>query len=300
MGISQLSALRAFTRLVELGSFTAVAEDLRVGQPSVSKWIAQLEDDLGVRLIDRTTRSQHVTEAGQRFYERTTHVLATFDDAVAEARQEDAILRGRIRMGLPVVLGRLFIVPLTTKFLRKHPELHLELVFGDRYVSLVEEGFDVSIRVGVPVDSTLRTHALVNGPRRVVASPGYLATHGTPAAPRDLERHECLVHTHAAARTIWDFEQGGKRQRVSVRGRISANNSEATLAMARSGLGISMLASWLVDPDIRAGRLVPLLENHTPPPAPIRALTPPGRHVPPTVRALIEHLREGLAARLRA
>jgi DNA-binding transcriptional LysR family regulator len=197
-----------------------------------------------------------------------------------------------------VVLGRLFLVPLTTKFLRKHPHVSLELVFGDRYVSLVEEGFDLSVRVGVPVDSTLRAHPLADGRRRVVASPGYLSAHGTPGKPRELEDHECLVHTQLGSRASWTFEKAGKTQRVAVRGRASANNSEATLAMARSGLGICMLASWLVDPDVRSGRLVPILEDYSLPPAPIRALTPPGRHLAPHVRALIDHLREGLAEKL--
>lgn len=293
--MDRIEVLRAYARVVERGSFTAVADELRVKQSTISKWMAGLEDELGVTLLERTTRSQRVTDAGQRFYAQVVAIVSAYDEAVGEARREAPELRGRIRMSLPVVFGNLFVVPQVTKFLRRHKSVEVEMVFGDRYVSLVDEGFDVAVRVGMQVDSTLRSHALGDSSRRLVASPGYVRSHGDPREPKDLERHECLVHTAFGSRTTWALTRGDHTYRVSVGGRVRANNSEATLQMARSGLGICLLASWLVDGDVRSGRLVPLLEHYSAPRAPIRALTSPARYTPPRVRALIDHLRQGVA-----
>ncbi len=292
--MDRITALQAFVRVVDKGSFTAASAELRVKQSTVSKWLAALEEELGVRLLDRTTRSQRVTEAGLIFYDHAQGVIAAFDAGVAEVRRTAPTLRGRIRMSLPVVFGTRFIVPTLSKFARQHQEIELDLVFNDRYVSLIEEGFDLAIRVGLAVDSTLRSHALGTSPRRLVASPQYLRRHGFPENLRALEQHQCLVHTELGVHTVWNFANSGRTHRVSVRGRISANNSEATLTMARRGMGICLLASWLVDKDLRAGRLLQLLEDFEPPPARVRALTPPGKHVAPRVRALIAHLRENL------
>ncbi len=293
--MDRLMTLRAYSRLVELGSFTAVATELRVKQSTISKWIAALEDELGVRLVDRTTRSLRVTDAGQRFYRRASMIVSDYDAAVGEIREEAAALRGRIRMSVPVVFGQRFIVPAVTSFLLQHDGIELELIFGDRYVSLVEEGYDLAIRVGIPVDSALRSHSLGSGGRYLVAAPSYLASHGTPRDPEDLRAHQCLVHTERSTWAAWSFKCGKKIHNVRVGGRVTANHSESTLHMARSGLGVALLASWLVEPDLRSGSLVALLKNYEPPPAPIRALTPPGRLLAPRVRALIEHLRSALA-----
>jgi DNA-binding transcriptional LysR family regulator len=292
--MDRIEVLRAYVRLVERGSFTAVAEELGIGQSTVSKWLAGLEEELGVQLLDRTTRSQRVTDAGQRFYEHAVELVNDFDVAVADVREQATTLRGRIRLSLPVVFGQRYVVPLLARFLRSHKEVELEMVYNDRYVSLIDEGYDLAIRVGVPIDSSLRSHRLGESRRRVVASPGYVKLHGAPRSPRELADHECLVHTRLSGRTTWSFRHRGKSHRVTVHGRVSVNNSEATLALARSGLGICMLASWLVDTEIRAGRLVPLLDGYQPPDAPIRALTAPTRRIPPRVRALLDHLRTGL------
>lgn len=292
--MDQLTVLRAFVRLVELETFSKTAEELHVKQSTVSKWVASLEADLGARLVDRTTRSLRVTDMGQRFYQRATALLADYESAVGEVREGADTIRGRIRMSVPVVFGQRFIVPLVTDFLLQHEHLELELLFGDRYVSLVEEGFDVAIRVGIPVDSSLRSHALGQGRRRLVAAPAYLERHGAPRTPRDLEGHQCLVHTERSTRAAWSFKKGKRTHKVAVSGRIAANHSESTLHMARAGLGIALLASWLVEGDLESGALVPLLDGYEPPAAPVRALTPPGRFVAPRVRALIDHLRKEL------
>lgn len=293
-----LTTLRAYSRLVELESFTAVARELHVRQSTISKWIATLENDLGVRLVDRTTRSLRVTDAGQRFYQRASMIVSDYDAAVGEIREEAAALRGRIRMSVPVVFGQRFVAPAVTDFLLQHEGVELELIFSDRYVSLVEEGYDLALRVGIPVDSALQSHALGSGGRYLVAAPSYLARHGTPREPDDLRMHQCLVHTERSTRAAWSFRRGKRKHHVRVGGRVSANHSESTLLMAKSGLGIALLTSWLVESELKCGSLIPLLKDYEPPPAPIRALTPPGRLLTPRVRALIEHLRLTLAPML--
>ncbi|MGH1345582.1 MAG: LysR substrate-binding domain-containing protein [Nannocystales bacterium] len=292
--MDRITALRAFTRLVERGSFTAVAEELQVKQSTVSKWLRALEEDLGAQLVARTTRAISITDAGHRLHGHALQTLEAYDAAIRSVRLDDAELRGRIRMNVPEVFGRLHVVPLVAKFAQRHRHVEFGLVFSDSYVGLVEEGFDLVLRVGASSDSTLRAQTLAKTPRRLVASPGYIRKHGVPGSPADLRAHECLLHSGALGST-WTFSHAGRQHRTRVRGRLRADNSEATLALSRRGLGICLLASWLVDPDIRAGRLVPLLEDYVAPPARVTALTPPGRHLPVQVRAMIDHLREGLA-----
>lgn len=296
--MDRIDQLRVFVRLVERGSFSAVADELGVGQSTVSKWLAGLEDDLGTRLLDRTTRSQHVTESGQSFYQRAAAILDGYDTAVGEVKEGESVVRGRIRMSLPVVFGRLYVLPLMIRFLRKHQELRLQLSFSDRYVNLVEEGYDLVLRLGASPDSTLREHVLGSSTRKLVASPKYLGGHGVPKTPGELAEHQCLVHTGLGARTTWTLSKAGTVHRVGVEGRVFASNSEATLTLAKSGFGICMLASWLVDRELERGRLVQVLRDYELPPAPIRALTAPGRHLSPRLRALLDHLGRGLGRSL--
>ncbi|WP_437969485.1 LysR family transcriptional regulator [Sorangium sp. So ce260] len=295
--MDRIDALKAFVRLVELGSFSAVGTELRVKQSTVSKWLAALEDELGAQLLERTTRSQRVTGAGHLFYERARDILAAYDDATA-ALQRGKDPEGRIRVSVPVVFGRLHLVPHMARFLKRYADMEVELLFADRYVNLVEEGVDVAIRVGTPVDSSLRARTLAETARRLVASPGYVKQRGAPSTARELEQHQCLIHTGLRAGDTWDLARGGKIVRVSVRGRFSANNSEALLAMAKSGLGVALLAAWLVDGDLAAGRLVELLPDHAAPRAPIQALFPPGRHVHPRVQAFVDFMAEALGSSL--
>jgi len=292
--MDRIEVLRAYTRLVEQGSFSAVARELRVTQSTVSKWLSALESELDTQLIERTTRAMHVTDAGRRFHLRALAVLEAYDSALDSVHEDPSALRGRIRISVPEVFGRLHVVPHVARFVQRHPGIAVDLMFADRYVNLVEEGFDLAIRIGRSADSMLRAQALGSTDRCVVASPGYVRRRGAPSTPDDLYSHDCLSHSSVLGNT-WSFTRGGRTNRVPVRGRITANNSEATLALARRGLGIGLLARWLTEPDVRAGRLVPLLEDYVTPTAKIRALTPPGRHGTPRVRAMIEHLRDALA-----
>lgn len=299
--MDRINALRLFTRLAERGSFSAAAKDLKIKQSTASKWVAELESDFGSSLVQRTTRSVQVTDAEHRLLVRAREVLAAFDEMKGELEQRSPEPSGRIRLSIPVVFGRLFVVPAVAEFLRRHERVHAEILFNDRYVNLVEEGFDLAVRVGIPTDTSARGRKLADSRRVLVASPAYLKAHGKPKVPKDLKQHECLVHGEANAAMLWRFGRDGDTDvPVPVRGRVAANNSEAVLLVARRGLGIALLADWLVEGDLKRGRLVVLLDDFSAPPAPIYALTPPGRFASPTIGALTKHLALSLGPRLAA
>lgn len=289
--MDRLDAMRAFVRLVELGSFTRVAAEMRVKQSTVSKWIGRLEDRLGARLVERTSRTRRITESGRLFYARARSILAAYDATEAELLARAPTLTGRLRVSAPVVFGQRHIVPLVPGFLEAHPGVELDLALDDRYVRLLEDGFDVAIRVGTPVDSSLRCRTLGRTARHVVAAPAYLARRSTPAAPGDLAAHDALLHSGVAE---WRFERGGRRHPAAVRARFTANSSEALRALAVAGHGLAMLATWLVADDLAAGRLVEVLAGFALPEAPIQALTPPGGPPHPRTVAFVAHVAEGL------
>lgn len=294
----------AFVRLADGATFSAVAEQLRVKQSTVSKWIAALEGELGSTLLERTTRHHRPTDAGAQFAARAVEILRAYASATEALAEQSTELVGTLRVSAPVVFGRRFVAPLVARWLVEHPKVSLELVYSDRYVGLVDEAFDVAIRVGQARDTSARARKLGETGRRLVGSPGYVAANGGLKVPRDLAKHECLVHSGFDAATVWRFTRAGRVHRCTVEGRIRANNSEALVEMTRAGLGISLLASWLVDAEIERGSLVPLLPTYVPPRAPIHALYSgrrgqSGRLGPaPKVRsfidALAEHLRSSL------
>lgn len=296
--MDSIDALRLFARLAERGSFSAAAKDLGIKQSTASKWIAALEERFGTRLVERTTRSVRISEAGQRLLERAQEVLAGFDALHATFETDQSEPRGRVRISVPVVFGRRFVVPALAAFMHRFPHVSTEIVMNDRYINLVDEGFDLAIRVGVPRDSTERGKKLADSHRILVASPTYLKAHGHPTTPADLRNHECLLHDTSSS-TIWRFgTSDGPTAPVRVRGRVAANNSEVVLLMARRGLGLALLADWLVRADLARGRLLPVLETHTTPPAPIYALRPPGRFPTTALRRLIDHLETALQSSL--
>ena len=298
--MDRIEALRLFVRLAERGSFSGAARDLKIKQSTASKWIAELEQQLGSRLVERTTRSLHLTDSGRRLQVRARDILAAFDSMTEELSETSQVPMGRVRLSAPVVFGRLFALPLLVDFIKRHSRIDLEIVLGDRYVNLVEEGVDLAVRVGVPADTTARGHKLAEGRRFLVASPAYVRARGRPDTPRSLREHECLVHGDATATAIWRFSRRGERERpVPIKGRIAVNNSEIALELARAGVGVALLADWLVRRDLAQKTLVRLLEDYEPPTAPVYLLTPPGPHMTTAVRALRDHLAVSLPARLK-
>jgi DNA-binding transcriptional LysR family regulator len=297
--MDRIDAMRAFARLVELGSFSAVAADLRIKQSTASKWIVALEEELQVQLIERTTRAQRVTNAGQLFYQRVKEILAAYENAASVLQEQSPEPSGRLRISIPVVFGRLFLMPIVIQFMEKFSRVEIEMLFSDRYTNLVEENIDIAIRVGVLAGSNFRVKRLGETRRHLIASPEYLKKHPKLHTPKDLRDHQCLLHTELRIGDLWSFRRGEKTESVTVSGRFSANNSEAILAMALRGLGVALLASWLLEENLSQGRLVSLLPEYELLPAPIQALLPPTKHVSPLARAFLDFISASLQERFR-
>lgn len=287
--MDRIAASRAFLRAVETGSFTQVARELNTTQPTVSKQVAALEAHLGVQLLVRTTRSLALTEEGRRFCDQARAAIDAFEAAEAAARGERS-LRGTLRLGCPVSFGQVQIVPRLKGFLALHPDIAVDLVMSDAFLDPVEQGVDVVIRIGDLADSSLTARRIGTTRRATVASPEYLARCGCPEVPGDLRAHDCILYTRLATGADWPYAGPDGACTVRIAGRVRADNSAALREAILDGLGIGMVPLWLVGEDIRAGRLVRLLEGFEPAALPIHAVSPPRRFTPPRVTAFVAHL----------
>lgn len=287
--------LDAFVRVIDRGSFTAAAHDLGVRQATVSRWIAALEDEVGARLLDRTTRAVRVTEVGARFEARARDVLAAWSAALDEVR-DTGRLTGRLRVNVPVVFGRRVLAGPIRAFAADHPNLALEVRYDDRYIDLVEEGVDVAIRVGRRVDVDYRARTLATTARRIVASPAWVQQHGAPAHPRALDGAPAVNHAGRPGPVTWPLRHGGDTAEVRLQCAVVTNHSGAALDLVEDGHGVALLADWLVDDAIRAGRLVQLLPTWTAPDAPVQALFGSARYVPRAARAFADAVADALRA----
>jgi DNA-binding transcriptional LysR family regulator len=288
--MERLVAMAHFARVVEAGSFSAAAAQIGIGKSTVSKEIMALEDHLGVRLLHRTTRSLALTEAGQAFYARCARMVAEAEAAEAEAQRGAAGPRGRLRITAPMTWGERRLAPLIAAFASRWPDVDIDLVLDDRLVDLVQDGFDVGIRIAHLADSSMVARKLAPAPRWTVASPDYLERMGTPAIPEDLSRHDGLQYSYASASDQWTFRGGEREVTVRVRARLRANNGEVLKTAAVSGLGVAILPDFFVEDEIRVGRLVTLLPAWTDQRASIWAVYPHARNLAPSVRALVDFL----------
>lgn len=284
-----LGAYRAFLRLVETGSFTKVARELGTSQPSISRQISALEDHLGARLVQRTTRSVTPTEEGRRFYDHAMQVLESLQEAEASVGRGRIRPAGRLRIAAPVAFSRLHLMPLMPGFLARHPDVTIDLMMHDGFTDLVAEGIDVAIRVGELADPALIVKRLGEVRRVTVASPKYLKKHGEPKHPRDLVNHACIRYTLLATGTRWLFDSASGPLAVEVKGPFQANNSEAVREAVVAGLGIAVLPIWAFTDEIRKGRVNIILKAYEPQRLPLNALYPSRRFVPAKVRAFIEY-----------
>lgn len=287
--------LEIFVEVVEQGSFTQAAENLGVSKSFVSKQISSLEDHLGVRLLNRTTRKIAVTDAGSAFFERARQILDDIDEAERSVMQLNTAPRGVLRISAPMTFGLQYIAPLANQFMSANPELTIDLEFNDRQVDVLDEGFDLVIRIGQLADSSFVARRLAPMRSLVVASPDYLARRGTPTHPQDLGAHECMQYTYQTSPSTWRFEgQTGEVVHVAVAGRLRANNGVAILDASRRGLGISVLPDFIAHDDIVSGNLVEILHQWSPGLRAIWALYPHNRHLSAKVRLFIDFLAEEL------
>lgn len=295
--MDRLHAMEVFVRVIETGSFSAAARDLRIGQPAVSKLVAALEDRLQVRLLVRSTRHLHPSEAGQAFYERARRTLAEADEADSAARGEGAGLEGRLRVCASVTFARLHVVPRIGEFLDAHPNLSLDLVMDDRYVDLLEENIDVALRAGDLSDSSLTARKLATCERHVVVSPAYLARMGTPSTPIDLLTHTAIVYTQGLVAEEWRFRRGTADTSVRIPTRLSFSAAEGVREAVVAGLGLALSSVWMMEPELGRGSVVPVLTDWKLPNADLWALYPSGRLPTAKARAFVTWFSESFSAR---
>ncbi|WP_249357101.1 LysR substrate-binding domain-containing protein, partial [Citrobacter sp. wls827] len=267
--MDRLTCMQTFIRVVESGSISAAAGELDQSSQLTGKQLRMLEQNLGIQLINRTTRSQSLTDSGRLFYERAKNILAEMEEAEAVIAETRAIPRGNLRISAPITFGSQLLASKLPEYLKQNPEVSLELCLSNRTVDLVEERFDAVFRTGELADSQLLARALAPYQMVICAAPAYLEEAGTPSVPQDLTRHQCLIFTHTSMRTEWKFEGPGGQVSVPVTGRFKTDNSEALLAAALSGLGIIMQPLPLMSADIAAGRLVRVLPDYELPGRPV-------------------------------
>lgn len=286
--LDHLGDVRAFVQVAQAQSFTLAAQRLGVSRSAVGKSVGRLECGLAARLLHRTTRSVSLTDEGRLFYEHALRILTEVDEAQAALAWRNQEPRGRLRIDLPVTLGRLHIVPILREYLAQWPELWAEVTFSDEYSDLVRDGIDLAIRVGGDQDSGLIRRVLA--PHRLVtcATPSYLAAHGTPTRLDDLAHHDTIVYMHAGMATPWRYTVDGRDCSLAIEGRWRMNNTEAMRDLALADAGLVQIAAFLVGRDLRAGTLVPVLQAFTGPGAPVCAVYPNRRHLSPKVRRLID------------
>ncbi|XXF79020.1 LysR family transcriptional regulator [Myxococcaceae bacterium GXIMD 01537] len=292
-----LTAMTVFRRVVERKSFTGAARELGLSNAAVSKHVAWLEERLGARLLQRTTRRQSLTEVGRAYYERCVRILDEVDDAERAVTEAQATPRGTLRVAAPMSFGLTYLGPLIAEFLAEHPAVKVDLVLDDRRVDLLEEGFDLALRIATELpDSTLVARRLGSLSRVVCGSPAYLRRHRAPTRPEDLARHNCLRFLLAPEPDVWPLRgpEGPRPTRIS--GNFGANSSILLREAALAGLGLALVPAFVVERELASGALRAVLEAHVPAPHTLFALDPHQRHLSPKVRVFIEFMRRRLGA----
>ena len=294
--MDRFQAMRVFSQVVECASFARAAERLDLSTSAVSRHIGELEAHLQTRLLNRTTRRLSLTESGQAFYARCVQLLHDLEEAEAEASKAAVEPRGTIRLTAPVHFGARHLAPQVARFMAAHKGVKFDVQLSDRVVDLVAEGFDLGIRIGSTGGENLVARRL--GEMRVLpcASPQYLERHGTPRTPQDLANHNCLTYEYVSPANQWTFRDlKGDEHSVRVTGTLHSNNGDLLVEAATQGAGIAMELSIIVGPEIRAGRLVPILEGYLAPGLTIYAIYPTRRHLSAKVRVFLDFLSKGLA-----
>ncbi len=285
-----LAALRTFVRIAETGSFSAVAREVGATQPAISRQIAALEDHLGARLLQRSTRSLRLTEDGNDLLAHARLVIEAVDQTEAAIGQRRAQAAGLVRLGSPTVFGRMYVAPHIGMLLERHPQLSVELQMTDDVVDMVQAGLDLAVRVGEVQDAGLVVRRVGTTAAIAVAAPAYLEAHGEPMEPGDLVRHQCIIFTRIAAPDQWQFTGPEGSVPVPVTGRLRSNSIEAVMEAAIAGVGIALLPTWMVGDAVRDGQLRTILQHWKPQRRSISLVYPSRRFLAPRTRAVIDFL----------
>ena len=294
--MDRFASMTAFTKAVEAGSFAAAAAALGISPQMVAKHVTYLEARIGTRLLNRTTRRQSLTEIGKAYYDRCKLALAEVDWADSLADEAKGTPRGLLRINAPVTFGTHSLIPVVARYMRRYPEVEVDLVLNDRVVDLIEEGFEAVFRMGPLTASNLKARQLA--PFRLVAcaSPAYLRERGIPTTPSDLEAHECLGYANWPEPTVsgWRFVRDGRIYDIDVRSRLKVNNAAALHQAALDGLGIIFIAEDLARATLAAGQLVRVLPNYEAPSRPMHLLFHPDRRQTPKLKSFVEAVTDHL------
>jgi len=293
--MDQLVAMKLFTRVVETSSFSAVAREMNMGQPAVSKQISALEQKLGVKLLNRSSRQLVLTEAGTVYYERCHGILADVDEAEDVASSLTATPRGRLRVNMSVAFGRLHIAPFIPEFLERYDDISLDIMMNDQYSDLVADRIDLAIRIGELGDSSLMARKLGVSPMVIVGAPAYFEKHGHPEHPEELKEHNCLTYSFLNNGNIWHFQKEGQDISIQVKGNCQSDNTDGIRDVMIAGTGLALVPAWLVRCELAHGELVTTLSHYLPWSSPIHAVYPESKYVPLKVRCFIDFLLEKFA-----
>lgn len=292
-----LSDIAFFALLVRHGNLTSAARELDVTPPAVSRRLALLENRLGIRLLNRTTRRVSLTYEGELYLEEGRRILDDLGELEQRVSSGHSVPRGLLRVNASFGFGREYVTPIVAEFLQAYPEVEVQLRLTDRPINLVEEGFDVCVRFGHVPDARVVARKIASNRRYLCASPAYLERYGAPETPADLRRHKCIViHQTNAAVGAWHLNNGAEEETIKVRGAVVTNDGDAAVAMALRGMGILERSEWHVAPYIRSGRLQLLLPDWVLPAADIYVVYPVRKNLSAKVRAFVDHLADSIAA----
>lgn len=291
--MDRIDELAIFVAVLDAGSLAAAARRLGRSASAVTRILGTLEDRVGARLVERTTRKLAPTEAGRRLAEEARRVLAAYEAAIAP--EEAGVLRGTLRITAPLAFGRRHVTPVVSSFLELHPHLAVELMLHDRNLDLIEEGLDVAVRIGALADSGLVIRKVGEVRRVLVAAPAYVERFGAPARPAEVAAHQAICSNARAVGPEWRFGGPGRAVVTRVKPRLLINEIDAVLVAVRDGHGLTQALSYQVAEDLAAGRLVRLLAEFEPPPLPVQLVTPSAQHMPAKTRAFLDHVAERLS-----
>lgn len=295
--MDKFEGLRAFTQVVEAGGFAAAARGMGLSRSAVNKLVINLENELGVQLLHRSTRRVSPTEMGRAFYERCVQILADLEEAERSLSQLHQEPRGILKMNAPMSFGIQHLAPAVLDFMALYPELQVQLILEDRFVDPIQEGYDLVLRIAQPSESaSLIVHDLAPARRVLCASPNYVQQYGEPTAPSDLAHHSCLHYGYLATGNSWRLLDQEQEYIVSVKGMVCSNNGEVLRDAAVRGLGIALLPMFLVETELEAGVLVSVLSSYSPPPISICVVYPVNRHLSTKVQLMTEFLKERFAS----
>jgi DNA-binding transcriptional LysR family regulator len=294
--MDRLAAMEAFVLVVDTGSFSAAARRLKVGQPAVSKLVAQLEERLGVKLLVRTTRGLTATEAGLNYYERAQRAFEEADEAESAARGAGSGLTGRLRICGAVTFARIHLMPRLPEFLARHPELEMEVVLDDRNIDLVQEGIDVALRMGQLSDSSLTARRIASGRHVVLGTPAYFERTGRPAAPGDLAAHQAVIYDQKAGGRDWIFQRDDAEIAVTLKGRLRVSAAEGVRAAVLANAGIAVASEWMFSPEIADRTVQMVLQDWELPRIDLWAVFPAGRTATTKARTFTQFVQEVMRA----